>query len=488
MAKYHNKFPPPPYCISFKNNKFHFFQRIVFGGFFSVFSLSFFVPASHVARGIPRILAFAAAFILTFSPTKADAFDWLLENSLTAAGSCGTSFEGTLSSGTSCLIDSGVNLMLKKSMDSADQYGKTLFGENFQFFGDLSYQSGTGLTNDIDVVIPLAFTDTDQRTRSSLFLQQGITRWRDSEGDFRDDLRFGVAYRFRLTDKPDSDVVGLSAFSLHNAQWGHQVLASRADYAGRWGTGSLTYFMPATSWRSTDIGYEERALEGMELALSLKLTTTIRTNLTAYRWQAEDGSEKWDEGARLGVDWRPHPWLSFSAGQDGIGGGKDSSSFLAKVSIPIGGPSRPKPRWEGFGLLPKSGLPNVLNLWRPVDKIGRIRVARRIKSFDVAGLVSIRPLKTRVVSGGTLQARLSLSTIAREDVRVRVRLVPGGGANPAVPGEDFHDEIVEATIRQGTRNTVVSLPLIRNNGIRNPRRLRIIIVSQNSPTKGNLPE
>ena len=87
-----------------------------------------------------------------------------------------------------------------------------MFGENFQFFGDLSYQSGTGLVNDLDVVIPLAFTEKDQRTRSSLFLQQGVTRWRDSQGDSRDDLRIGVAYRFRLIDKPDSDVVGLSAF------------------------------------------------------------------------------------------------------------------------------------------------------------------------------------------------------------------------------------------------------------------------------------
>ena len=375
--------------------------------------------------------------------------------------------------------------MLKKSIDSADQYGKTVFGENFKFFGDFSYQSGTGFVNDLDVVIPLAFTDKDQRTRSSLFLQQGITRWRDSEGDSRDDLRIGVAYRFRLTDKPDSDVVGLSAFSLHNAEWGHQVLTSRVDYAGRWGTGSLTYFMPTTNWRPTDFGYEERALEGMELGLNLKLTTTIRANLTAYRWQAEDGSDEWNEGARMGVDWRPHPWLSFSAGQDGIGGGKDSSSFLAKVSIPIGGPSRPKPSWEGFGVLPKNGLPSVFNLWRPVDKIGRIKVARRIRTFDAAGLVSVRPLKTRIVSGNAVQVQLSLPGVATEDVRVRVRLAPGRGANPAVPGEDFHDEIVEATIPRGERSTVVSIPLIHNDKMQSPRSVRVITVTKNSSPEGN---
>lgn len=373
--------------------------------------------------------------------------------------------------------------MLRKSIDSADQYGKKVFGEDFQFFGDLSYQSGTGLVNDLDVVIPLAFTDEDQRTRSSLFLQQGITRWEDSEGDSRDDFRIGVAYRFRLTDDSDSDVVGLSAFSLHNAQWGHQQLASRVDYAGRWGSGSLTYFLPVTDWRPAEHGFEERALEGMELGLNVKLTTTVRANVTAYRWQAEDGSGEWNEGARFGVDWRPHPYLSLTTGYDGGGGGKSSSSFLAKVSVPIGGPSRPKPLWEGLGKLPEKAARGVFNLWRPVDKIGRIKVARRLRTHDWPKLVRVQSLNRSVVSGEMLQVKLSLPVTAPEDVEMGVRLAPGGGENPAVPGIDFHDEIIPATILRGARDTVVSIPLIHNGGMRKPRSLRIIMVSRSSPAK-----
>ncbi len=444
---------------------------------FDGFSLSYLASAIGVVRTIPYILALAAAIV--FSPVEADAFDWFWQDSLTPAGSCGAAIDGTLSSGTSCLLDGGVNLLLKKSMDSANELGKKAFGENFRFFGDLSYQSGTGFVNDLDVVIPLAFTDKDHRTRSSLFLQQGITRWRDSEGDSRDDLRIGMAYRFRLTDEPDSGVFGMSAFSLHSADWGHQVLASRVDYAGRWGTGSLTYFLPATNWRSTDPGYEERALEGVELGLNLKLTTTLRANLTTYRWQAEDGSDEWDEGARLGLDWRPHPWLNLSAGYDGIGRRKDSSSFLAKVSVPIGGPSKPKPRWEGLGTLPKNTVPGVFNLWRPVDKIGRIKVARRIETSTLANRVNIQPLQNSIVSGEALRVKLSLPVAAPEDVQVSVRLAPGSGANPAVPGVDFHDGIIEATIREGEKDAVVSLPLIRNDDMRKPRSLKIIKVSRN---------
>ena len=472
-----SKIPFPPFCISFQNGKLLFFQRAVLDNPSLVFSFSISTTACRTVRKISGIIALAAALI--FSPVESDAFDWFWQDSLAAAGSCGTAIDGTLSSGTSCLLDGGVNLLLKKSMDSANEFGKKAFGEDFRFFGDLSYQSGTGFVNDLDVVIPLAFTDKDRRTRSSLFLQQGVTRWRDSEGDSRDDMRIGVAYRFKLTDKQDSDVVGMSAFSLYSVEWGHQVLASRVDYAGRWGTGSLTYFLPATSWLSTDPGYEERALEGVEIGVNLKLTTTVRANLTAYRWEAEDGSDEWDEGARLGLDWRPHPWLNLSAGYDRIGRRKDSSSFLAKVSVPIGGPSKPKPRWEGLGTLPKNAVPGVFSLWRPVDKIGRIKVARRIEISTLANRVNIQPLQNSIVSGEAIRVKLSLPVAAPEDVQVSVRLAPGSGANPAVAGVDFHDEIVEATIREGEQDTVVLLPLIRNNEMRKPRSLKIIKVSRN---------
>ena len=66
---------------------------------------------------------------------------------------------------------------------------------------------------------------------------------------------------------------------------------------------------------------------------------------------------------------------------------------------------------------------------------------------------------------------------------MRVRLAPGDGANPAVPGVDFHDGIFEATIREGEKDAVVSLPLIRNEGMRKPHSVKIIKVSQNSSTK-----
>ena len=84
----------------------------------------------------------------------------------------------------------------------------------------------------------------------------------------------------------------MSAFHRHNAEHGHQVFVSALDHAGHWGTGSLRHFLPTTGWRTTGDGYQERALEGMEASLEFDPTTTIGTDLTGYRWQAEDGSDE----------------------------------------------------------------------------------------------------------------------------------------------------------------------------------------------------
>ena len=64
-----------------------------------------------------------------------------------------------------------------------------------------------------------------------------------------------------------------------------------------------------------------------------------------------------------------------------------------------------------------------------------------------------------------------LSSAAPEDIRVEVRLVPGGGDNPAVPGEDFVDQSVELTISQGATTGAVSIQLLRNDDIQENRSL-----------------
>ena len=64
-----------------------------------------------------------------------------------------------------------------------------------------------------------------------------------------------------------------------------------------------------------------------------------------------------------------------------------------------------------------------------------------------------------------------LSSAAPEDIRVEVRLVPGSGNHPAVPGEDFVDQPVEMTIPGGATSGRVTIQLLRNDGQQENRSL-----------------
>ncbi len=77
--------------------------------------------------------------------------------------------------------------------------------------------------------------------------------------------------------------------------------------------------------------------------------------------------------------------------------------------------------------------------------------------------------------GGSILLEVVLSSPAPEDIAVEVRLVPGTGANPAVPGEDFVDESVRLTIPAGASAGRVSVQLLRNEGLNENRSLSATI-------------
>ena len=429
-----------------------------------------------------RTTAFAVTLILGFAVLPSIAFaefrSGFWTDSILHASRCTAAVNDSLREGSWCLLGNGVKLLLDESLRLADQHGKRTFGHHFQVARNLNYStvsSRFGIEGDIDVVLPFAGAGPlagSQRV-SSFFLQQGVTRAWDASGSgiFRNDLRNGVVRRFRLSGESSGDIVGIWAFHLFNAERGHRVVVPGIDYTGRWGTGSFRYFVPVTGWRAGSRGYEERALEGLEVGMRIHVTTTLRLNAVGYRWRAEDGSERWDDGVRMGLDWRPHPWFRLGADYDGVGRSKGSTGFQVALDVPFGGPSG-SPPWEGLGVAVDGSGPADEDLWRPVDEIGPIKVATRRQG--AAGLVEqarVRFLQDAVGSGEAVQLEVSLPAAAPEDIRIMVRLVPGSGTNPAVPGEDFVDEPVETTIRQGAASTTVSIPLIRNDGMEGPRGL-----------------
>ena len=413
---------------------------------------------------------------------RADSGSDFWNDSLLHASRCQDALNETVSEGTRCLLGNGMKLLLDEGLRSADAYGKRTFGPRFQVVGDLNYSSVSdeivGIGGDIDVVMPFtgAGLSLSRPGFSSFFVQQGVTRsWDESgEGLFRNDLRHGVVRRFRVSAAAGADIVGISAFHLLNTEYGHRVLAPGIDYTGRWGTGSLRYFIPTTGWRPGSIGFEERALEGIEFGMRFDVTTTVGLDSVAYRWKADDGSNLWESGIRLELDWRPHTWLSLDATYDVVGANSGSTTLKLALQVPLG-TSGDRPQWGGVGRMLDNSPPSVDDLWRPIDDVGPLRVATRTTADALVGDVQVRFLQHTVMSGETVQLEVSVSSPAPEEIRLVLRLIPGRGPNPAVPGEDFVDEPVETTIPKGNRSNTVSIPLLRNDAMTESRSLDVIV-------------
>jgi len=339
---------------------------------------------------------------------------------------------------------------------------------------------GRGLAGELDTVIPLGFAaaqpgagDADTLHGSAFFLQQGVTRWTDGHGFRRHDVRFGTAWRFALPHFAGADVLGAMALVQENVERGHRRLVLGADYAGRWGHASLQHYLPTTRWRPGRPGHEERAAGGTELGLRFDLTTTLSLDTAMGRWERDDAGRTTLDG-RLGLGWTPHPYLRFDAGT-GLGPGADGGAFRLSLNVPLGGP-RQRTRWEGLGALRLAGGAAAVDLWRPVENVGRIRTIERVALRDttVDG-VTVRFLQPSAPTGGTAEVEVVLSAPASADVRLTVRLAPGSGGSPAVAGVDYVDEPALVTIPAGATTGRATFQLLDNPALAVDRTLTVTV-------------
>ena len=406
-----------------------------------------------------------------FSTQKTDWAD-VYGASLAKSGFCESSINNSLPSGSKCAFIHALDAMFHASLPWVSSHGKRFFGEHFNVVSTFSPSptlDGIGLQGNIDVVFPLtgaAQSISDSSANNSLFLQQGMTRWWDISGKARHDIRHGLVKRFKLGHDRKTGVFGGGLFYLHNAEYGHEVLATNFSYLGSWGSASIRYFHPTTGWQHTRPGLEERALANVQYGARLKLTSTIDVNLTGYQFPDNDDSTKWHSKARFGFEWRPHPWLALATNQrftkqDTV------SSFFINLRIPFGGQSNALPEWQGLGIIADRPAPGESDLWNPEPDIGQIMLATRTSSSNTSTSddISVRFVEDSVDSGDAVQLDVELSAPAVIDTRVSVRLVPGDGGSPAVAGVDFVDAPVEATIPAGERSVRVSITLLRNIGI-----------------------
>ena len=236
--------------------------------------------------------------------------------------------EDVLATAVDCVGNQLLSRLSDVTFQVMEEHGDALFGEHFHLDYRLDFSaSDGGVSGSLDAVIPLNFftSPSGDRVTRALFLQNGLTRWRDEQGFQRNDMRFGVVHRMVMSDEHlDSGVFGASVFFQENLERGHARIVTGLDYTDRWGTGSLSYFMPVTDWRSGRLGFEERALKGLDFEVRTAATRTIELRAAARHWESRDGSGDWGTRGRLGARWQPHRWLGLRASWDDIGIADDS--------------------------------------------------------------------------------------------------------------------------------------------------------------------
>ena len=448
-------------------------------------------PHKRKAENLSKVLVFALLLTVGVLPLNNAYSQGTGTNGvLSGALACGNAFEQGASSGYRCFMEQMVNgVLLDQTTQYANAYGKRLFGEHFSFANRMTYsQMGGGFSGEMDTVVPLAAVAgflgfggmEDGADAGALFFQQGVSSWTDSQGLRRYDMRYGVVRRFNVSEEPGTNVVGLSSFFQQNLEYGHGRVVTGFDYNGVWGRSTFNYFLPTTGWRDSRsrVGYEERALEGLELAFNLRPTSTLGLETALTRWEARDGTGRWDNGARIGFSWQPHDWVNIRTAWDGIGTRTPNPSASVMLSFPLGS-KQPVPGWQGLDLGSLGQNVATMDIWRPIENIGQIRVAERavtsLSVDDVLHGLTVRFLQDSAVSGKSIKVQVSTSAPASEDIRLLVRLVPGSGDHPVVPGEDYVDEPVEVTISQGTSSSVATFQLLRNNDLQEIRSLSVTV-------------
>ena len=441
-----------------------------------------------MARAVGRVACVAAlALVLGFGVPPANAGEssvWAaLERPdgalLSGLQACGPALDDGTSEGSQCLAGWSVqHLLLDGLARFATERGQRAFGKHFRIVNNLDYSpGGSGLIGGLDVVLPLGWSASAASPGSrAFFFQQGVTRWVDEHGTARNDFRFGAVRRFSVSGGgAASGVVGVSGFVQQSREYRHTRLVAGADYAGKWGRGTLNLFVPATGWVPAQAGYEERALAGIELGVRFDLTTTLSLRTGVERWEEEDGLGGWSTNGRAALGWRPHPWLDLGVGWSGLGTGREEPAVRLAFSMPLGERGK-APAWEGMGRVGGGPNPSAMGPWSPVENIDVIRVARRASApARVVSEATVRFLQDSASSGDEIRLRVSLAEVTPRDLRVVVTLMPGAGENPAVPGVDYVDEPIPVTIQAGTSSSVVAVQLPLNAGLREARSLRATV-------------
>ena len=160
-------------------------------------------------------------------------------------------------------------------------------------------------------------------------------------------------------------------------------------------------------------------------------------------------------------------------------------AYSMTFSRPLGGGIQKQPTWKGLGKFAGGSAPSVAEIWRPNRNVDRIEYVERATISAVYGIsevegASVRFLQNAVASGEEVRMEVSLSSPVSEDTRLMVRLMPGDGDNPVVPGEDYVNEPVEVIVPSGASRTEFSIRLLLNPDMTSTRTLSAKVYPVNS--------
>ena len=434
---------------------------------------------------------------------------------------CSTAINESDQEGRDCLRygfqDYYTNQTISLGFGQAEKVGQSIISEHFQIKNRLNYRSNNdvGVQGDLDIVLPLVDREVDiaagfdrnseegkekrqkalknansfasgVSTQSNLFVQQGVTRWQDDQGTQRNDMRWGLVYRFNLSPVAGENILGFATFVQQNAERGHNRVVSRYDYNGKWGQSWVNYYRPTTSWVDGRDGYQERAIGGSELGHQIKLTDTVSTNIQATEWQSTDINtpNAINRTESIGINWKPHPWVSFSHEyQNTTKSEEPVLEHQFNLNIPLGrDTSRALPRWKGLGVLGNNQEANPDVIWEPVENLREIKYVERVKPVVVVKDAKIEFLAGEVKSGNEIGIKVELPNVATEDTKLFVRLEPGK-ANPekgrtgvpAVPGEDYDETPIEILVAKGTSSAEGKVKILLNRDMTEQRLVKVIV-------------
>lgn len=379
-----------------------------------------------------------------------------------------------------CLRAQAQGLAANKALDDALGYataiGHNLFGEGFRLSGEVDYSDEDSVIGNLDAVLPLYLSFAPSvggvSAPESFFFQYGITRYDDEHDVRRDDWRFGAVYRYALSAAADADVVGAWLFIQQNRQRGHRRIALGGDYTTPWGEASLDYFVPLSDWRAGRAGYEERALEGGKVGLSFDVSSRLALDIGASRWEETDGSGDFNTKMVGGMTYLLFPQLELRGAWNEESGSEDNWSVYAQLSIPLGKPA------SGFPLL-RAQAPALSDFYRPIESVGKIEVAerkaRQPEAAPVASEAQVRFVQSEAQTGDTIGVEVYLPEAAAAELEFTVHLAPGSGDNPAVAGEDFSEEPILVTIREGELTGRAEVQLLLNDAQTSQRSIKAVV-------------